>query len=609
VRKSFVLAIALSMSISFALSIGGRLAHAQSLDDAIDAELDEVSSGNSPSTDAKASKPSSALDDIQLDDSSPAPPVQTAKAPAAPAADPGPSPGLVEDELKLDDEPLPKEAVAPKAEEPKAQEPTTDLKTELAPQPSQEAPIVEPVTNVQPAPVVADEPPPQVKKLSGVEMDGGNAAYEKRLSQYSRGYKQVPDVNWDEIIGDRRQENYRLQKGDTLWDISGTFFGDGFFWAKLWSENGVIGNPHMILKGKGIRFIAGNESDAPAIGVVDIQQNNEVVLSNPFHDAESDRPTYREEVQTEVTPEEIESGVVLETDELIPAPELPPAKKRVALLKQLPKSFVDNHVVGDVDYDASGLKGAPAIRAHIAPTIFVNSFILDGQPNEIGKVDEIELQERFAAVGQGVFVRANKDLEIGARVTFVRRRDQARGTPGPVVDVLGVGAVDGVVKENSNTYHVTVTTTLFPVEKGALVLAEPPPHVVVSTEGRHSEKHVRVVGGEFEESRKVMGAPSIIYLSGGSESGLQPGDILGLEAKRGTRRDTKYGEYLHSIAVIKIADVRQKVATAVVVSSTEGIMVGDYTSGQLPEDLPTLRAESADEAMTAFGRREPVEIK
>ncbi len=622
-KKPLVVALAFLILVA-AGSV--RVALAQTLDDAVDAELDDVSGdGNSPSIAPKSeAAKSTGLDDIQLDDDGASAAKQTAaaapeptpapaeKAAPAPAAkDPGPSKDIVDDELKLDDSPAATQATqATQATSPattssadkKAAAPDVALDAEeKAETPAQ--------AESAPAPVVAETPAPVAAAASSVSIDNGNAAYEKRLSDILRGYKPVPDVNWDEIVADRRQENYRLQTGDTLWDISETFFGDGFFWAKLWSQNGVIENPHRILRGKAIRFVAGNEGDAPAIGVVDVNKGGEIVSANPLQEPELDRPTYREQVQNDVTPAEIENGVVLETDELIPAPELPPPGKRVPLLKTLPQSFAEKHIDHGVAYDASGLTGAPAVKANIAASVFVNSFILDGSPQEVGKVEEIETQERVARNGQAVFVKANKELAIGSRLTFIRKREHPPGSPGPVVDVEGVGIVDGVIKESSNTYHVTVTTTIFPIEKGSLVIEEPPPRVTISQEGRHTDLHARVVGGEFGEDRKNIGTLAIVYLNAGSASGLHKGDIMGIQARRGIRRETKYPDLLRPIAVIKIADVRQKVATAIVLTAVDAIVTGDLAGGELPEDLPGLRSETADESTAAFGRKEPVDIK
>ena len=90
----------------------------------------------------------------------------------------------------------------------------------------------------------------------------------------------VPESEWLNVLGSRRSESYKIQTGDTLWDISKTFFGDGHFWPKLWSENGNIQNPHEILPRKSIVFLSGTVGEAPVFTVVDTK---DVVLSAPTY--------------------------------------------------------------------------------------------------------------------------------------------------------------------------------------------------------------------------------------------------------------------------------------------------------------------------------------
>ena len=47
---------------------------------------------------------------------------------------------------------------------------------------------------------------------------------------------------------------YEVHRGDTLWDISGHFFGDPYAWPRVWSFNPEITNPHWIYPQQSVRL-------------------------------------------------------------------------------------------------------------------------------------------------------------------------------------------------------------------------------------------------------------------------------------------------------------------------------------------------------------------
>ncbi len=49
-------------------------------------------------------------------------------------------------------------------------------------------------------------------------------------------------------------DSYTVKPGDTLWDLSGRFLNNPWYWPKVWSYNPEISNPHWIYPGNVVRF-------------------------------------------------------------------------------------------------------------------------------------------------------------------------------------------------------------------------------------------------------------------------------------------------------------------------------------------------------------------
>jgi hypothetical protein len=58
-------------------------------------------------------------------------------------------------------------------------------------------------------------------------------------------------------------DTYTIRPGDTLWDLSGRFLNNPWYWPKIWSYNPEIANPHWIYPGNLLRFYPASE-EGPA---------------------------------------------------------------------------------------------------------------------------------------------------------------------------------------------------------------------------------------------------------------------------------------------------------------------------------------------------------
>lgn len=61
-------------------------------------------------------------------------------------------------------------------------------------------------------------------------------------------------------------EFHMVRQGDTLWDISGRYFGNPWTWPELWSLNPQVENPHWIYPGDQLRMRTPGAASAAASG-------------------------------------------------------------------------------------------------------------------------------------------------------------------------------------------------------------------------------------------------------------------------------------------------------------------------------------------------------
>src|SRR4051812_21281602 len=67
-------------------------------------------------------------------------------------------------------------------------------------------------------------------------------------------------------MSDTASERYQIVKGDTLWDISKRFFGDGMSWPKLYEWNkDTISDPERIYPGKWLVYMPGTGTSLPQL--------------------------------------------------------------------------------------------------------------------------------------------------------------------------------------------------------------------------------------------------------------------------------------------------------------------------------------------------------
>ena len=508
-----------------------------------DADLDLESSDTGGNFDdlqqeLDAEAPKKSAEPPGLDEPS-APPVAEEPAKPAPPAEDDLDLGPSEDE-KQAQEPAPPAVEEPQAEVAKPEEPT-----EIAP----EAPENAAEPEAAPPPPTEEEAP-----VFRSENDTPDEEFEARMARiYKQFYgARTSDAEWTQIVGPKASERYSVQNGDTLWGISQTFFGNGFFWPKLWQLNAEFTNPHLLEISDSIQFSPGTVSTEPVINLTQ--------KASKYNEPDAPRAS--------VTPEQAKAYMA--------NVQMPPALPHRPVINKIPNSLplFDNVTSG---FDSSGFSLDTERRFTISDITHLGFSISDSFPNNDGELIEVE-----TGGGQlNIFQEGVAELDgakVGDRYYAFRVSEKIRNEFGSGYPIEYQGEIEVLESIGNGRYRVLCLEAITQVLVGSRLRKGNMPKANYSKNGTPGNVAAKVFGGHYDSDRQSLAAGNLIYLAGGKYKGLQINQLLTILKNYKLRNpDTVLREPEEPIALIKILNVAGNVSTALVLESRDELRQGDIT--------------------------------
>ncbi len=446
----------------------------------------------------------------------------------------------------------------------------SDLDAVIEPEPETPSEVVESVE-----PYV----PPGTVALDVVSSDNYDRDYENRLFKiYEDFYKYpVAESEWRSLTGDRKSEVYEVQKADTLWDISTTFFGDGHYWPKIWSVNSKITNPHRISEGYSILFNLGDLNSPPSFTVSDSSQSS------------ASGTLLAQDGKSSSDVDGINENLVASNEPV----KIPPTRLNIQpVIKSLPGSLPAWGYYGDGkngSFDSEARNGESLRPLEVT----VSSFVRDKKMLGVGKIIEAEAGEKLATTGQYVYVELKSSSSEG---TFLVVSDEGvqkpklegvavKGPFGHVYKVQGVVQLRSEIsdkkyaqrKDGVRLYRAYVESAFDPLQKGGLLLNQDLQKVTSQSTQDFNFTSAQITGGSGTKKARVLGQGMFAFINKGSVDGFVEGDSVAIIANRKLRRaQTKLLSKISKVGTGKIVDVSEHVATLLITDSVGVVMVGDY---------------------------------
>ncbi len=314
-------------------------------------------------------------------------------------------------------------------------------------------------------------------------------------------------------------QDYRVRRGDTLWDLSGRFWNDPTAWPELWALNPHIRNPHWIFPGDPIHL----RRPEPSARLFRLPlERVEPVGSAPGGAGAGIREGGGERVRREA--------------------EAPARGPVFRLARHQSEDFVASHPIPRLGTVRNRTQAKVAYAQ--------------------GEDVEIELA-------------AGNSLAPGVRVTAFRDGEPVvhpvTGEPaGYYVRVLG----HLVVREVSGGRAVArIVESYDTIQNGAGIMPYRPPVEAVPVKA--SSLGVEGVILRGQPDRSVFGTEDVIFVDRGFLHGLEPGVVLEVPVEEGERDAQGAVDLSRPIARAVVVRVEDKAAAAVLVEARATVEPGD----------------------------------
>jgi len=350
------------------------------------------------------------------------------------------------------------------------------------------------------------------------------------------------------------QDAYTVKPGDTLWDLSGKFLNNPWYWPKVWSYNPEISNPHFIYPGNVVRLHPGAE-EGPA-RVEPVQQ----VAGRSDDDLEAPRELEDFTRADMKKPQEFGEG-----DEVA--------------------------VVGPYKIGYVPPKGLYARR---------DSFVTPRELQESGTIVASFEEKLLLSLHDRAYVRFAEKAKVKPGESYIIYKTE-RPVRHPVTgELFGyqttiIGGAK-VVAVDDKAVTIDVSHAFDPIERGALVGLKMD-RIVKQVQRRPNQRRMDgYIIAAHQEIISEIGEHHVVFVDKGRADGVEEGNVFTV-----VRSGDPYGSPMNEITrdpslpkedvgTLIVVDAQQTSSTALVVRSFRELYVGDKVEMRAATPAASARA-------------------
>jgi hypothetical protein len=342
-------------------------------------------------------------------------------------------------------------------------------------------------------------------------------------------------------------DTYTIRPGDTLWDLSGRFLNNPWYWPKIWSYNPEISNPHWISPGNVLKFYPAAEEAPARVEAVP----GPVAAETPAEAAE-------------------------EEEAAAPVRELEDLSK--ANMKEPAAAEVREAVAVAGPYKIGYVPSKARFARH-------DTFVTPRELAESGQLAAAFEEKLMLSTEDRAYARFTRSAEVKPGETYLVFKT-VRTIRHPITQelfgyqsiILGTAKVVAV---DDKAATVIVKQTYEPIERGAML--GPWTERSYRAVNRRANKRLlagRIIASQIEEM-SFVGEHHVVFVDKGQADGVEEGNVFTV-----VRSGDLYGTdpYLPSwdeqlpkedVASLLVIDVRERASAALVTKSLRELVIGD----------------------------------
>jgi hypothetical protein len=370
-----------------------------------------------------------------------------------------------------------------------------------------------------------------------------------------------PDANMPAPVPGTPEE-YTIQKGDTLWDLSQKFLANPWYWPKIWSLNPSIENPHWIYPGGKLKIIPG-EGGAQAPAQV---ENGAPAAAAPAEEVTLDTAASPDSSVSVNMPTAVDLDVVSKNSR-----ESKASRNSVSVSGKL--AFVPPPVV----------------------TVRKSGLVTAEEKENAGTLDASFEEKQMLSPFDTAYVhfKSAPPVKPGDRIIFFRPDGEITDpvTHKKIADQTRTIGIAKVLTVQDKQCTVQVERNFEEIERGDLARPWVAQEKRVTPRRNMTDVSGFIVGDTTKELSD-LGESNVVYIDRGSADGVQEGNtfavvrkgdglnesMVAAQSKSGGKQGdaaSKIDVPTENVGLLLVTDTTEHVSTAVVIKSVREISPGD----------------------------------